>query len=426
MLPSLNVVAVDILEVYEIAQHNDPVYQQAVIETLASQEKKSQARALLLPSINLRADSIANDQSTTSGTSFGRSGEASFNSHMYILNMTQPLFRWDRFLSLQQTDSRILLAEAQQLSMRQQLIMRVAERYFAILSAEDNLEFAKAETKSLGRQLEQTEQRFEVGLTAITDLQEAQAGFDRAVADELLAVNLLDNAREDLHEIIGEYLFEFAGLKPSISLVKPDPNDIDQWAQIAASQNMEVIASQHTLDHARQEINIRNSGYLPTLDLIAAHGYSTSGGFFGDRKTKESSIGLELNIPIFQGGLVTSQKKEAVHRHTQSLQAFEQAQRAARREARQAYLSVISGISRISALKQAVISSEAALRATENGFAVGTRTAVDVVASERTALNAKRNYSQEKYDYLLNSLRLKKAAGTLNTDDLKQISQWLD
>ena len=425
VLPSLNVTAVDIFGVYAIAEENDPIYRQAVTETLASQEEKSQARALLLPSAGLNANSIANDQSISTDQSFGVAGETRFNSHLYALNVTQPLFRWDRFLTLRQTESRLLLAEAQQLAMQQQLIIRVAERYFAVLSAEDNLEFAKVETKALERKLAQTKQRFEVGLTAITDLQEAQAGFDRATADEILMANLLDNAREDLREITGEYLVQFDRLQPSMPLLEPEPNDVEQWAEIAKSQNMDVIASQHTLEHAHQEIKIQKSGHYPTLDLVASHGYNSSGGRFASR-IKASSIGLDLNIPIFQGGLTRSKTKEAGLRYKQSLQALEQAQRAAHRQARQSYTGIISGISRVNALKQAVISSETALRATEVGFEVGTRTAVDVVTSERAALDAKRNYAQAKYDYLLNGLRLKRAAGTLNANDLKQIDHWLE
>ena len=423
---SFNVAAMDLIEVYTLAEASDPLYRQTVFSTLATHEAKPQSRALLLPSANISANTTENDQTISTSGTFGSSGDARFNSHGYTVNVAQPLFRWDRYLSLKQADSIIQQAEAVQLSVQQELIIRVAEAYFKVLAAMDNIEFTKAETKSLSRQLEQANQRFEVGLTAITDVHEAQAGFDRATADNILAENLLDNAKESLREITGEYIPEFASLGDSMPLVSPDPNNIDQWSTTAESQNMDIIAAKHSLESSRQEIKKQNAGHLPTLDLVASHGYNVSGGRFGDTKIKSTDIGLQLNVPIFQGGLISSRSKEARHRYNQSFQELEQALRAAQKETRQAYLGVISGISRVSALKQALVSTETALKATETGFEVGTRTAVDVVASQRATLDAKRNHARARYDYLLDSLRLKKAAGTLVPNDLKQISAWLN
>jgi outer membrane protein len=425
MILNSNVMAMDLVEVYTLAETNDPIYRQAVYSTLAIQESKPQARALLLPSANLSADTIGNDQ-TIRSAGFGDDGDTNFNSHGYTMTLSQPLFRWDRYLSLKQSDNVILQAEAEQLSTQQELVIRVAVSYFTILGALDNIEFTEAETKSLSRQLEQANQRFEVGLTAITDVHEAQAGFDRAVADDILADNLLDNARENLREITGEYILELDSLGDSMPLVSPEPNDINQWSTTAESQNMNVIAIKHKLESSRQEIKIQKAGHLPTLDIVASHGYNVSGGRFGATKIRASGIGLELNVPLYQGGLVNSKTKHARHRYNQTFQELEQALRAAQRETRQSYLGVMSGISLVGALKQALVSSEAALNATETGFEVGTRTAVDVVASERSTLNSKRNQARARYDYLLDSLRLKKAAGTLSLDDLKKISAWLN
>ncbi len=425
ILFSSSVAAMDLIEVYTLAEANDPVYRQAVYSTLAARESKPQAKALLLPHANFSANTTNNDQ-IISSAGFGTSGDIDFNSHGYTLNVAQPLFRWDRYLSLKQSDSIILRAEAEKISTQQELIIRVAESYFEILAALDNIKFAEAETKSLGRQLEQTNQRFEVGLTAITDVHEAQAGFDRATADEIHAKNLLDNARENLHEITGQYVTELDNLEDSMPLISPEPNDINQWSTIAESRNMNIIAIKHTLENSRLEIKKQKAGHLPTLDLVARHGYNVSGGRFGDTKIKTSNVGLVFNVPLYQGGQVNSRIKQAGYRYNQSMQKLEQVLRATQRETRQAYLGVMSGISRVSALKQAIVSSETALNATATGFKIGTRTAVDMVASERTTLNAKRNYSRAKYDYLLNSLRLKRAAGTLSQDDLKQISAWLN
>jgi len=423
---SFNAAAMDLAEVYTLAETNDPIYRQAIFSTLATRESKPQAQALLLPTASVSANTIANDQTIGGSGPTTVSGDVSFNSHGYTLNLAQPLFRWDRYLSLKQTDSIIQQSEAEQLSTQQKLIIRVAEAYFAVLAALDNIEFTKAETKSLSRQLEQANQRFEVGLTAITDVAEAQAGFDRATADDIQAENLLDNAKENLREITGEYIIELASLGGSMPLISPEPDDIDQWSKIAESQNMDIVAAKHRLEGSRQEIKIQNAGHLPTLDLVANHGYNVSGGFFGDRKIRSTAVGLELNVPLFQGGLISSRAKQARYRYNRSQQELEQAFRAAQRETRQAYLGIISGISRVTALKQALISSETAQKATEIGFEVGTRTAVDVVASQRTTLNAKRQHARARYNYLLDSLRLKQAAGTLSPDDLKQISAWLN
>jgi len=201
LLLSCNVVAMDLIGVYALAETNDPIYRQTVYSTLATRESKPQARALLLPSANFSANTFENDQKIEG---IGPTRDETFNTHGYNFSVTQPLFRWDRYLSLKQTDSIIQQAEAEQISTQQELIIRVAEAYFNILAAIDNIEFTRAETKSLGRQLEQATQRFEVGLTAITNVAEAQAGFDRATADDILAENLLDNAKENMRAITGD------------------------------------------------------------------------------------------------------------------------------------------------------------------------------------------------------------------------------
>ena len=423
LLLSCNVVAMDLIGVYALAETNDPIYRQTVYSTLATRESKPQARALLLPSANFSANTFENDQKIEG---IGPTRDETFNTHGYNFSVTQPLFRWDRYLSLKQTDSIIQQAEAEQISTQQELIIRVAEAYFNILAAIDNIEFTRAETKSLGRQLEQATQRFEVGLTAITDVAEAQAGFDRATADDILAENLLDNAKENMRAITGEYITEFSILGEAMPLVAPEPNDIYQWSKTAESQNMIIVAAKHKVESSRQTINIQKSGHLPTLDLVANRGNFTTGGRFGDSTIRSIDVGLELNVPLYQGGLISSNTKEARYLYDQSRQELEQAFRAAQRETRKAYLGIISGISRVYALKQALVSTETALKATETGFEVGTRTAVDLVASERATLDAKRNHARARYDYLLDSLRLKQAAGTLNPDDLKIISMWLN
>ena len=425
LLSSFQCKAADLADVYAMALTNDPQYKQAQSSFSATLETKPQARALLFPDISLSANTATNDQDIdTAG--FGASGEVDFNTHGYSLDLRQPIFHYDRFLSLSQADSQIQQAQAELDFAHQDLIIRVSERYFNVLAAMDNLEFVRGEKRSLSRQLEQANQRFEVGLTAITDVQEAQAGYDRAVANEISAENLLDNTREALREVTGEYIDMLSPLGDAMALVEPTPNEIDTWTDISREQNLQVIATKYSLETTRKEIDIQRAGHLPTVDLVANHGFNSTGGRFGGTDVDFTAIGLELNVPIFEGGAVNSRVRESEHRYTEAMQRLEQQYRAAQRQTREAYLGVISGISQVKALKQALISTETALQATQAGFEVGTRTAVDVVASERATLEAKRDYARARYDYIGNSLELKRAAGTLSPDDVDKINSWLD
>ncbi len=417
--------AADLLAVYQQAEQNDAEFKQVLATHRATLEVLPQAQALLYPSVNLTANTRSNDQDISTG-GFGASGEVGFNSHGYSLDVTQTLFRRDRFLALDQSETRIQQSVANVESARQDLMLRVAERYFDALRAQDNIEFARAEEISLKRQLEQAEQRFEVGLIAITDVQEARAGYDRSRAGQILAENQLDNAVEALREVTGEYLDGFSKLTEMMPLVEPTPAAIEQWTNQSLQNNLNVLSARHEADVIRQEIDVQKAGHYPTLDLVARHGYDSSGGRFGGTQTHTTSVGVELAVPIFQGGLVNSRVREAHENYSASMQLLEQRRRAAQRLTRQSYLGVISGISQVNALKQAVVSSETALQATEAGFEVGTRTAVDVVAAERTTLQARRDYSSARYDYLLDTLRLKQAAGSLSVEDLSQINSWLE
>jgi outer membrane protein len=425
LLLSVNCMAADLLSAYKLAEKNDPVYLQAIASHRATLESRPQALAQLLPSVNLSAESTRLDQTISSGSPFGVSGGINFNRRGYSLSVSQPLFRRDRFIALKQADSEINQAEAELTEAQQDLIVRIAERYFNVLASIDNLEFAQTEVKSLSRQLEQANQRFEVGLSAITDVQEARAGYDLAVAQEIQALNAIDNAQEAMRELTGDYITVFDELGDGMSLVRPDPETIDSWTQLSLDQNPGVIAANYAAETSRKEIKRQSAGHYPTLDLVASQNYDSSGGRFGATKIHTSSIGLELNIPLYSGGLISSQTREAYENYNIAIHTLEQSKRSAQRLTREAYLGVISGISQVKALKQAVVSSETALEATEAGFEVGTRTAVDVVVSQRATSEARRDYSQTKYDYILNTLKLKQAAGTLSPDDLKFINAWL-
>ena len=415
--------AADLVEVYKQGLEQDPQYQQVQATHEAIRETYKQARArLLFPTLNFNANVARNFQALEQG--FGVSGDLSFTNKRYVLSLTQPIFHFDRYRTLEQTDFQTREAMIRVDVAHQDLIIRVVERYLDVLAAIDGLNFALAETEALMRQLDQSNQRFEVGLIAITDVQEAQAGFDLARAEEIEAENTIEDAREALREVTNQDHEALASLNDEIPLLVPTPEDIDAWAERALVQNLDMAAAQANMQAARAEIRIQRAGHLPSLDLVADRSISESGGRFGDTEIDNTAIGLQLQVPIFEGGQVLSRSREAAHRYQVAMQQFEQQKRRTLRETRDAYRGVVSGISRVKAFNQAVVSSTVAVEATEIGFAVGTRTAVDVVNVERELSRARRDYARARYDYILDILRLKRGAGTLSPEDLEQVNGW--
>jgi outer membrane protein len=418
--------AEDIQSLFKLAKENDPSYKSVQSAHRASLENRPQSRArYLLPEISLSANTTYNEQDTQS-SGIGGAGFTKFNSRGYSLNARQPVYHFDRYLELDQVEFRIAQSALAIDVALQDLIIRLSEAYFAVLGARDNVTFAVAEKNAFNRQLEQARQRFDVGLIAITDVQEAQAAYDLAFAEEIRANNELDNAYEQLREVTGQYHQQLDALGQSMPLVTPEPENIDAWTEIALKQNLELSVALLSSQTAEQEIRRQDAGHLPTLDLVGSTGYAKNGGRFGNSETDSSTLGFELNVPLYSGGQVSSRSRQASHLYQESLDKLEQQQRATQRQARNAYLGVKSGIGRVNALKQAVISTETALQATEAGFEVGTRTTVDVVVAQREVFRAKRDYAKARYDYLLDTLRLKRAAGTLSPEDLTAINEWLE
>lgn len=411
----------DLLQVYQQALDNDPQLRAASAAYQAALTQKPQARALLLPNANFNADTSRNsfESSTTS--------KNTYNSHGYSISLQQPVFRYNYWIQLQQSDYSIQKAEADFSAAQQDLILRAAEQYFGVLAAVDNLEFARAEKTAISRQLEQAQKRFDVGLIAITDVHEAQSAYDLSVANEIAADNQLATAHEALTEITGKPNPVLASLGKEMPLIEPQPSNMQDWTETALKQNLQLQSAIKGTEIARENIRLQRSGHLPTLDLVAGYNDASKanlgGGIAND--STNSSISLELSIPIYQGGLVTQKTREAVYLHNQSLDILEQQRRSILRQARDAYRGVISGISRVKALLAATVSTESALETTQAGFEVGTRTIVDVLAAQRDVFRAKRDYAQARYDYILNSLRLKQAAGTLQPEDIQYANQWL-
>lgn len=405
--------AENLFEVFEVALTSDPEFLATGAEHRAAQEIRPQALAGLRPNARLGFDSIWN----------ARQQRRDYRSDNVNLNVEQPLYRRDRSIAVDQAGSRIARADALYAAARQDLAVRVAERYFRVLEAKDELSFAQATLEAFEQQLTQSRQRFEVGLIAITDVEEAKAGFDLSRAQLIAAENALDIAREALRETTGEYRERLAPLG-DMPLVMPSPADIDKWTEIALGRNLRLLAARHDAETARREIERIQAGHSLTLDAVGSIGLNDSeSSAFGE--TRRATVGLRLNLPLYTGGSVLSRTRESRHRYQRALDVFERERRRAQRETRDAYLGVNSGISRVHALEQAVRSSETAAEAIEAGFQVGTRTSVDVLDAQRDLFRARRDLSEARYSYVLNVLRLKRAAGTLSDDDLRQISIWL-
>jgi len=429
-----------LLEIYQRALQGDPQIHEAEARRLAALEAKPQARSAYLPQLSA-GGSYAMSETSGPRSFFDDTGErrivdADIENDVFSWDVTlrQSLFRWDHVVGLRQADKTVARAEAVREAAQQDLIIRVAQRYFDVLAAEDRLTSIHADRTAIARQLEQAKQRFEVGLIAITDVQESQAAYDNAVANEIAAKRSLATAREYLREITGEYVSELSAPAENFPLIAPDPSDEASWVDMALTQNLTLLASRIDEQLARDQIALRRTGRYPTLDLVASTSEDKSdqttttalGTSIDSLTNPRDSITLQLSVPIFTGGGTSSRVREAVYLHRAAREQLQRVTRETERQARDAYLGFLSERSRVKALEQAVASSRTALQATEAGFEVGTRTIVDVLNSQFTLYQAVTNYYQSRYDYVLNALRLKQAAGNLAVQDLERIDQYLE
>jgi outer membrane protein len=446
-----------LLQVYEKALQSDPQVREAEANRLAILEGKPIARGALLPQASGRMNIGNNSADGTTSTFFGgqqstRDVDSRDNdAKNWVLELRQSVFRWDQWVTLSQADKKASQADADYQAAQQDLIVRVASAYFLVLAAEDTLTSEQAAKESIGRQLEQAQKRFEVGLIAITDVQEAQAAYDQAIAAEILAKRALANNWEALRTIIDEIPPALAKPAEDIPLVSPDPNDVESWVNTALQQNRSVISSQIGTQIAKDDVGLARTGHYPTADLVLTRSNTDNDGFSrapcfqpegsvtcvgGEAPgtiirnptgtdLETDSISLQFTLPIFSGGQTSARVQQAVYLHRAARERLERTQRDTERQTRDAYLGVISDISRVEALKQAFESSRTALKASEAGYDVGTRTAVDVLDAKRKTFVAEAQYLRSRYDYLINGLRLKQAAGTLAVDDLAQVDTLL-
>jgi outer membrane protein len=434
-------------DVYLLARQNDPQLREAEATRMANKEAKPQALGALLPQLSASGD-YGQDQTRSfrNGVSFGSIfGTTVSNNRVdkldWALQAKQTVFRWDQWVKLKQADKQVVQADLDYRVAELNLYTRVADAYFNVLAAEDTLAANIAAREAIGRQLEQAQKRFEVGLIAITDVQEAQSGYDQAVAAEIVAKRTLANTKEVLREIVGDYPGELAKPKAELPLISPNPADENQWVELALQQNLALQSAQIGADIARDNVGIARSGHLPTVDLVVSRNEgrqrgSTNGTFtsaagggltVGSTSLDQTvdSIGLQATLPIFSGGVTSSKVQQAVYQHRAAKERLERTARQTERSTRDAYLAVDSDISRVKALQQALKSAQTALQATEAGFEVGTRTTVDVLDARRQLYQAETNYARSRYDYIVDVLKLKEAAGTLGDEDVQQANAWL-
>jgi outer membrane protein len=414
----------DLWSIYQVALEYDAEMRAAEAELRAALEARPQARSALLPQLEAGA-SQAHTRTEPSGFP-----NTSYDTTRFDLTLNQSVYDHRNYVVLRQADLGIAQATAVRDSARQALILRVAEAYFGVLAAQDNLTFAEAEKEAIGRQLEQAERRFEVGLIAITDVKESQAQFDIAVAQEIAAMNQLDVAREQLAVVTGQYYEALAALSVAMPLATPEPADMDQWVASAVDTNLTLTAQRFATEFAAEEIKRQRAGHYPTVGLQASYADIDNSGAPGDQfqflDRRDTQIALQLRVPLYTGGRTTSLTRESRERFDSAREQLALTQRLTVQQTRSAYLSVVSGASQVRALERALESTQAAAEAAEAGFEVGTRTAVDVLLALREVFRAQRDYAQARYDFVLNTLRLRQAAGTLDEQDIMAVNAWLE
>ncbi|MBI5429799.1 MAG: TolC family outer membrane protein [Nitrosomonadales bacterium] len=422
--------AADLLETFHAAQSNDPVFAAARASLQAGQEKLSQGRSVLMPTVNLSASSTFNDQTIDyrpATPPLFTGGTARYNSSGFGVTLVQPLFRQQNWQVYTESDLLVAQAEAQFKIAEQDLILRVAQAYFDVLIAQDSLQLVSAQKNAISEQLGQAKRNFEVGSATITDTLEAQARYDLTGAQEIAAQNNLEIRRRALQQLINAMPQELKPLGREFKLEGPQPADMEKWVDAAQMNSLQLAIAQAGAELAEKEVARNRGGHYPTVDLVANYSKnSANGGSFGlGSDSTSKSVGVQLNMPLFQGGAVNSRWREAGANRERAQQELENARRSVATQTRQAYLGVVSGIAQVQALQQALTSSESVLEASKLGQEVGVRTNLDVLNAQQQLYSTRRDLYQAQYNYLVSQLRLKAAVGSLSEEDLGKVNQAL-
>lgn len=422
LLAAGNVAAADLLTLYRDAQVSDPVYQSARAQYAATTEKLPQARSQYLPQI-AGTGAIFRNHSERDGVA-----DRDFTTKTFAITLSQPVFRLQNWIAINQAQLQVMQAESVLAAAQQDLGLRVAQAYFDVLLAQDNVALSQAQKTAISEQLAQAKRNFEVGTATIVDTLEAQARYDQSVAKEISDQNDLEVKRRALQVLLGRLPDGLTPLRDPLVLAEPTPQDIEQWVKTAADSSFQVAIARASYDIAQQEIGRQRAGHLPTLDFSGSVSHvidPTSAAPPVSTISDNASVGLTLSIPIFTGGLTQSRVREAVALRDRASEDLENAQRTVAQSVRSAYLNVTSGIAQVKALEQALVSTQSQLDSTILGRDVGVRTSVDVLNAQQQVFQTRRDLQQARYNYVMNTLRLRAAAGQLAEADIEQVNRAL-
>ena len=421
----------NILEIYNEALKNDPTYKAAEFSFLADKEILVQGRAALLPSITITGSTNWNEYYQN------KELQQEYNSFSSSANISQPLFRLDTWFQFRQSKSLKNAAEAEFAFEQQNLILRTAELYFGVLRQIDNLSAALSEEKAIKQQLDQAQQRYEVGLSAITGVQEAQLAYDLSRASRINNEGALFSAKEALNALLGREIFSLDELGENLIVTEPSPNSKEKWVEIALKNNYQLIASQMRKQAAKNNARAAASGHLPRINIVGSKSESETNQFNFEginidgqgipvpEITGRRNYAIQFSMPIFQGGAVNSRRKQAYAQYNEADENALFAERKVIQEVRSQYSNVLTLVANVTAQKQAVVSAKSALEATQVGYKVGTRNVVDLLQSEKNLYAAEKNLANAKYDYILANLRLGLASGTLEPSNILNINKLL-
>ena len=420
--------ATDLLEIYHAAQGQDALFNSARAARRAGQEKLAQGRALLLPTVNLTANTTYNKNNIAyRGTAPFPGGASSYNSNGYAVNLVQPLFRQQNWLAYSASELQVAQTEAQFKVAEQELILRVAQAYFDVLLAHDSVQLAATQKSAIAEQLEQAKRNFEVGSATITDTLEAQARADLISSQEIAAQSNLEIKKSALQQLTNTLPGSLRALGVQFQPEAPQPMDMEKWVASAQLGNLQVQVAQVSAELAEKEVARNRGGHYPTVDLVAnyAENSASSGSFGVGSDSRNSSIGVQLNLPLFQGGATQSKWREATANRDRAQSELDNVRRTVAVQTRQAYLGVVNGIAQVQALQQALKSGESLRDASKLGQEVGVRTNLDVLNAHQQLYGTRRDLSQAQYSYLISQLQLEAAAGTLDEADLVKVNQAL-
>lgn len=421
--------AQDLTTILKDAFKNDPTYLGAEANFNAIKETSPQAIAKLLPNLSITANaglSHANIAGVKGGGSaFIQPGTESYSTNGYAVTLTQPLFNFAYFVQVKQANFQVKQAYANYLAASQDLIVRTTQAYFAVLSAEDTLAYAVANRKAVHDQLQNAQARYYSGMETKTAVDEARASYDSSLSLEISAKNDVENSKEALRELTGYPVEEVVPLAPKkFRLQLPKPLNVETWIKKANLQNLNLQSTRFAMMAAQKQIKINAAGHMPTLNLVTDY-TKQNGDFFGTINYGQSDVGVQLAVPIFEGGEVNSQVRQARYQYLQASQQMEKAYRDTFISTRQLFNTVVSDVARLKADRQAVISNDSSLQSTLASYKEGTRTMVDVLNGIKNVYSAKQILAQDTYKYLVDTILLKKEVGILSTKDIAELNTWL-